>query len=404
MATRATASVTLAWSAGIVATVRYYQLAAPTAATPAVPASSSGLGSWSEAEPAADVTKVLWTCERTVYADGTESWSKASRSTSYEAAKDAKSTAADAQSKAAALSTLIRQTDAGVEVGKSADGKAYTTNRALMSSSGAFQVLDKAGGVLANFDEDSVDLGGESSSVTMLGGKCRFRAHRYGVEGHEGTYAAFVEGDSIECRAYGGGGDTCFVASASVSDPSDRSTMGYETEVQVVPGAVALAYNDGDRLAGMYSFGTGGVEATLDSGWSARVNGASLSVMRSDRLYHNETPSMSSGADLSGDVTSYDCLDVYLKTNDGTRAHTRVAHPAVGDCFNVTVADTDGTSMWFKSKTFEIKSATRIDTKGAPWARAQANLWDKSYGGVEGSDVIAITEVIGWRYLSGRPW
>lgn len=100
MATKATASVTLAWSAGILATVRYYQLAAPTAATPSVPTSSSSLGSWTETEPTADVTKVLWTCERTVYADGTESWSKASKSTSYEAAKDAKSTATDAQSKA----------------------------------------------------------------------------------------------------------------------------------------------------------------------------------------------------------------------------------------------------------------------------------------------------------------
>lgn len=96
----AISSSTLAWSAGILATVRYYQLAAPTAATPTAPTSSSSLGSWSETEPEADVTKVLWTCERTVYADGTESWSKASKSTSYEAAKDAKSTATDAQNKA----------------------------------------------------------------------------------------------------------------------------------------------------------------------------------------------------------------------------------------------------------------------------------------------------------------
>ncbi|MDD6706767.1 MAG: hypothetical protein PUE29_10510 [Olsenella sp.] len=87
MSVLSSAQVTLAWSAGILATVRYYQLAAPTAATPTVPTSSSDLGSWSETEPTADVAKVLWTCERTVYADGTESWSKASKSTSYEAAK-----------------------------------------------------------------------------------------------------------------------------------------------------------------------------------------------------------------------------------------------------------------------------------------------------------------------------
>ena len=100
MSVISSAQVTLAWSAGILATVRYYQLAAPTAATPTVPTSSSSLGSWTETEPTPDVTKVLWTCERTVYADGTESWSKASKSTSYEAAKDAKSTATDAQTKA----------------------------------------------------------------------------------------------------------------------------------------------------------------------------------------------------------------------------------------------------------------------------------------------------------------
>lgn len=103
----AIASSTLAWSAGIVATTRYYQLAAPTAATPTVPTSSSDLGSWSETEPTADITKVLWTCERTIYADGTESWSKASKSTSYEAAKDAKSIATDAKKTATENSSSI---------------------------------------------------------------------------------------------------------------------------------------------------------------------------------------------------------------------------------------------------------------------------------------------------------
>lgn len=105
MSVKASASVTLAWSAGILNTIRYYQLASPTAATPTVPASSSDLGSWSETEPEADITKVLWTCERTVYADGTESWSKASKSTSYEAAKDAKGTADAANSTAQTAKT-----------------------------------------------------------------------------------------------------------------------------------------------------------------------------------------------------------------------------------------------------------------------------------------------------------
>lgn len=94
MSVLSSAQVTLAWSAGILATVRYYQLAAPFRSDASCAnvllkprlVDRDGI-------PTADVTKVLWTCERTVYADGTESWSNASKSTSYEAAKDAKGTA-----------------------------------------------------------------------------------------------------------------------------------------------------------------------------------------------------------------------------------------------------------------------------------------------------------------------
>ena len=145
MATRATASVTLAWSAGIVATVRYYQLAAPTAATPAVPTSSSSLGSWSETEPTTDVTKVLWTCERTVYADGTESWSKASKSTSYEAAKDAKSTANTAKSTAdTAKSTADSAKTAAGDAQSTADTAVSNAAKAQSSADRAQGTADDA--------------------------------------------------------------------------------------------------------------------------------------------------------------------------------------------------------------------------------------------------------------------
>lgn len=83
----AIASSTLAWSAGIVATTRYYQLSSPTAATPTVPTSSSNLGSWTETEPSADTSKDLWQCECTKLDDGTETWSAATKSSAYEAAK-----------------------------------------------------------------------------------------------------------------------------------------------------------------------------------------------------------------------------------------------------------------------------------------------------------------------------
>lgn len=206
----AIASSTLAWSAGIVATTRYYQLAAPTAAAPTVPASSSSLGSWSETEPAADVTKVLWTCECTHYTDGTESWSKASKSTSYEAAKDAKdaatgaadaakaaqgtadgaqkaadgakSAASAAQSTADAakgtadnLATLIHEGSDGITVGKSTDGTTFSGTHTRVGTS-SFDVLDANGSCLAKFGEAiglgvKVDSSGLESSALYVQSK-----------------------------------------------------------------------------------------------------------------------------------------------------------------------------------------------------------------------------------------
>lgn len=87
MSVLSSAQVTLAWSAGILATVRYYQLADAGSSSPAVPSSSSSLGSWTESEPSADIAKDLWECSCTKYEDGTETWSAATKSSAYEAAK-----------------------------------------------------------------------------------------------------------------------------------------------------------------------------------------------------------------------------------------------------------------------------------------------------------------------------
>lgn len=171
----AISSTTLAWSAGIVATTRYYKLASATSSTPAVPASSSALNGWSETEPTADVTKVMWVCERTVYADGTESWSKASKSTSYEAAKDAKSaanaaknTADSAKSAADNLKTLIHEGDDGITVGKSADGKTWSTGRTRMTAD-SYQILDKLGTVITQLASDGASF--LSGLVRIVTGK-----------------------------------------------------------------------------------------------------------------------------------------------------------------------------------------------------------------------------------------
>lgn len=265
MAVKASAAVTLAWSAGILAAIRYYQLAAPTAATPAVPTSSSSLGSWSETEPTADVTKVLWTCERTVYADGTESWSKASKSTSYEAAKDAKGTADTASSAAASaqstadvakstadsLSTLIRADSSGVTVGKSEDGTTWSTGRTRMTAD-AFEVLSKAGEVLSSFQRDG---------VTFLRGK-------YAVK----TYATALAGSSDPVTGF------------QVSSPGPAK----------VSGATSSLVGD-----------IGGVQSAITAGWVQDIGSGAVMEARdkSSGAYHFVSVTPSRGIDVAGDMT-----------------------------------------------------------------------------------------------------
>lgn len=65
----------------------------------------------------------------------------------------------------AALNTLIRETSDGVEVGKSADGETYTTNRALVCSEGAFAIMDADGNELSRFDDDEASLLGGRASL-----------------------------------------------------------------------------------------------------------------------------------------------------------------------------------------------------------------------------------------------
>lgn len=73
--------------AAVKSVMRYYQLLPSGSSAPSLPASSSNLGSWTAAEPSADTSKDLWQCECTKLDDGTETWSAATKSSAYEAAK-----------------------------------------------------------------------------------------------------------------------------------------------------------------------------------------------------------------------------------------------------------------------------------------------------------------------------
>ena len=368
----AISSSTLAWSAGILATVRYYQLAAPTAATPTVPTSSSSLGSWTETEPTADVTKVLWTCERTVYADGTESWSKASKSTSYEAAKDAKSTATDAQSKAAALATVIHDGDDGVSVGRSADGGVTYPQGRTRQSSDAFEVLDAKGDAISSLSGDEVSLAhGTTFLRTMVGQDAT------GTPAPQWSLLTSL----LSCPIYIGKRD---------------EAVGYEDDVTPEQLAAYIAFS---------AVGTNAGRIAMHAAGGAELDGRAL-LTAPTVLFYNKAQAINTAIPLSDSAGNYKRLKIFYKSDDSDYGSVEVYHPD-GKTVALQIARpayayATGAApvMYVKSKIVKISGAA-INTVlvntyggGTNFLRMQKNL----SGGYDASDKVGIIRVEGYKW------
>lgn len=84
------------------------------------------------------------------------------------AASAAQSTADGAKATADGLATMIRQDADGITVGKSTDGKTWSTGRTRMGED-SFDVLDKAGKVLSSFGASLVRLGTNAAAILLAG-------------------------------------------------------------------------------------------------------------------------------------------------------------------------------------------------------------------------------------------
>lgn len=103
MAVKGSATVTLSQYRDTESVTRYYKLQSSSMAAPDKPANvkpNEIPAGWSKAEPACDITKTLYTCDVTVFSDKTTHVSDVSKSTSYEAAKEAWNKAQTAQNTA----------------------------------------------------------------------------------------------------------------------------------------------------------------------------------------------------------------------------------------------------------------------------------------------------------------
>ena len=100
MAVKGSATVTLSQYRDTDSVTRYYKLQSSSLAAPAKPSNvkpNVTPAGWSKSEPACDITKTLYTCDVTVFSDKTTHVSDVSKSTSYEAAKEAWNKANNAQ-------------------------------------------------------------------------------------------------------------------------------------------------------------------------------------------------------------------------------------------------------------------------------------------------------------------
>ena len=120
MAVKAAATITVAMERDISSVTRFYRIA-PSSGTPAQPSGTADPTGWSKTEPAYDGTSAnsLYITDRTIFTDGTAGWSEVSKSSSYEASREAYSEAQDARK--TATDFLTESTASGLMVHPSSD-------------------------------------------------------------------------------------------------------------------------------------------------------------------------------------------------------------------------------------------------------------------------------------------
>ena len=97
MAVKASATITLTQYRDTQSVTRYYKLQPAGSSAPLKPETKPPSSDWTDSEPACDISKELYFCDLTIFSNGEWEYSKVSKSTSYEAAKQAYNRADDAQ-------------------------------------------------------------------------------------------------------------------------------------------------------------------------------------------------------------------------------------------------------------------------------------------------------------------
>ena len=117
MAVKASATITLTSYRDTQSVTRYYKLQPAGSSAPLKPETKPPSSDWTDSEPVCDISKELYFCDLTIFSNGEWEYSKVSKSSSYEAAKQAYNKAQSAKDSVDNLEVggrnLIPDTDFG---------------------------------------------------------------------------------------------------------------------------------------------------------------------------------------------------------------------------------------------------------------------------------------------------
>ena len=113
MAVKASATITLTQYRDTQSVTRYYKLQPAGSSAPLKPETKPPSSDWTDSEPACDISKELYFCDLTIFSNGEGEYSTVSKSTSYEAAKQAYNKAQSASDTASAAKDSIDNLEVG---------------------------------------------------------------------------------------------------------------------------------------------------------------------------------------------------------------------------------------------------------------------------------------------------
>ncbi len=322
-------------------------------------------------------TWTLVTDARLTAAANAASAAQSTAGTAKANAAAAQSTADDAKSAATTLSTLIRESSSGVDVGKSSDGSTYSTSVARVGSDGAFHILTSALVEVAKYAGNLIELGKNSTSAII-----KFCAGA-------GQISTFSEGSLYLSGTFG-------AILQRQTDVDNGNDFG-----------IGLVDDNGKAKAVLSAeeFQVAGIELT----WAQMETALQPVVLYNGgaALDYDTAP----GAGTTGTVTlsesaaNFKELTLYLTDNNGRYAgafplaplpgHTS---PSVGqtcDVFGFEAADGERTWTYIRRTRYTVSTATTLVPSNGGWVSMRSGF-DVSFS-ADGVNYLKIYRVTGRR-------